>query len=166
MDEIRNQFKSQTLDSLVAGSIQTVGGRVYPDAPATTDLDAFKAVVQSWQGVHVPTYGQPIPGTNSVTQGMGQGAVLAADTDNEVYRIDSIFLNNAGGAPLTAYMKLAACPINASMDGMNNAVLQPMGNALIMGPFFMDSQTALTVAVTDGNANDLEWFVKWSKVVQ
>lgn len=166
MDEIRNQFKSQTLDTLEAGSIQTVGGRVFPDAPATTDLEAFKAVVQSWQGVHAPTYAQPIAGSNAITAGTGQGAVLSASTDNEVYRIDSIFLNNAGAAPITAYLKIGACPINSSMDSHNNAVLQPAGNAMVMGPFFMDSQTALTVAVTDGTAGDLEWFVKWSKVVQ
>jgi len=35
-----------------------------------------------------------------------------------------------------------------------------------MGPFFMDSITSLGVVVTDGTAANLEWFVKWSKIVQ
>jgi hypothetical protein len=166
MGEIRNQFKSQSLDSLAAKSIQTVGGRVFPDAPSVEDLLAFKAVVESWQGVHLPTYGQPIAGSNAVAEGTGQGTMLQAANDNEVYRIDSIFLNNSGGAPLTAVVRLGTAPINSTMDSMNNQVLQPAGNALIMGPFFMDSITSLGVLVTDGTAADLEWFVKWSKIVQ
>jgi hypothetical protein len=166
MDEIRNQFKSQSLDVLAASSIQTVGGRVFPDAPAVDDLLAFKAVVESWQGVHTPTYAQPIAGTNAVTEGTGQGAMLTATNDNEVYRIDSIFLNNTGGAPITAVVRLGTAPINTRMNGMNNQVIQPSENALIMGPFFMDSITSLGAVVTDGTAGDLEWFVKWSKIVQ
>jgi hypothetical protein len=52
------------------------------------------------------------------------------------------------------------------MDSMNNAVLQPTGNAITMGPFFMDSNTPLTVTVIDGTASELEWFVKYSKISQ
>ena len=164
MDEIRNQFKSQSLDSLAAASIQTVGGRVFPDAPAVDDLLAFKAVVDSWQGVHAPTYAQPIAGTNDVAMGTNQGTMLQATNDNEVYRIDSIFLNNSGGSDLTVAVRLGLAPINS--DSMGNADIRPDKNALIMGPFFMDSVTSLGVVVTAGNAVDLEWFVKWSKVVQ
>jgi hypothetical protein len=166
MDEIRNQFKSQTLNTLKASSINTVGGRVFPDAPAITDLEAFKAVVQSWQGVHAPTYGQPIAGTNAVVQGTGQGNILELTNDNEVVRIDAVHINNLGAAPLTAYIRIGDCPINSSMDSFNNAVLQPNGNAIIVGPFFMDSTDALNAVVTDGTANDLEWSLKYSKVVQ
>ncbi len=166
MDEIRNQFKSQTLNSLKASSINTVGGRVFPDAPAITDLEAFKAVVQSWQGVHAPTYGQPIAGTNAVIQGGGQGDILELTDDNEVVRIDAIHINNTGVAPLTAYIRIGDCPLNSSMDSFNNATLQANGNAIIVGPFFMDSTDALNSVVTDGTANDLQWTVKYSKVVQ
>ena len=166
MDEIRNQFKSQSLDTLASKSIQTVGGRVFPDVPAVDDLLAFKAVVESWQGVHLPTYGQPIAGSNAVAEGTGQGTMLQAANDNEVYRIDSVFLNNTGAAPITAVVRLGTAPINTKMDSMNNQVIQPAGNVLIMGPFFMDSITALGAVVTDGTAGDLEWFVKWSKIVQ
>ena len=167
MDEIRNQFKSQTLNTLNASSINTVGGRVFPDAPAITDLEAFKAVVQSWQGVHAPTYAQPIAGTNAVVQGTDRGILLAISDANEMIRIDAVHIANVGGsASLTAYIRLGNCPINSSMDSHNNAVLQPNGNAIIYGPFFMDSNTPLDAVVVDGDRADLEWSVKYSKVVQ
>jgi len=59
---------------------------------------------------------------------------------------------------------LGMAPINS--DSMSNADIRPDKNALIMGPFFMDSLTSLDVVVTAGTAADLEWFVKWSKIVQ
>jgi hypothetical protein len=127
----------------------------------------FQQIVKAFQAVHSLAYGQPIAGTNAVGQGTGQGAMLSTSNDNEVYRIDSIFLNNSGGAaPITAILKLGDAPINSTMDSMNNAVLQPTGNAITMGPFFMDSNTPLTVTVIDGTASELEWFVKYSKISQ
>ena len=127
----------------------------------------FQQIVKAFQSVHSPAYGQSIAGTNAVAQGTGQGSALATSNSNEVYRIDSIFLANTGGAaPITAILKLGDAPINSTMDSMNNAVLQPAGNAITMGPFFMDSNTPLTVAVTAGSEADLEWFVKYSMVGQ
>lgn len=167
MSEIRNQLKSQSLGAVLPSSLLQVGGAIFPDDAAVSNMLDLQQIVKAFQSVHQPAYGQSIAGSNDVAQGTGQGAVLSTSNDNEVYRIDSIFLNNAGGsAPITAYVKLGACTINSSMDSMNNAVLQPAGNAAVMGPFFMDSNTDLSVAVTDGSAGDLEWFVKYSKVSQ
>lgn len=167
MSEIRNQLKSQSLGAVAPSSILQVGGVIFPDDAAVINMLDLQQIVEAFRSVHSPAYGQPIAGTNDVAQGTGQGSVLATANDNEVYRIDSIFLANTGGAaPITAILKLGAAPINSTMDSMNNAVLQPAGNAVTMGPFFMDSNTALTVAVTDGDAADLEWFVKYSMVAQ
>ncbi len=167
MSEIRNQLKSQSLGAVLPSSLLQVGTVIFPDDAAVTDMLDLQQIVQAFQAVHSPAYGQPIAGTNAVAQGTGQGAVLSTSNDNEVYRIDSVFLANTGGAaPITAVVKCGDAPINSSMDSLNNAVLQPTGNAIVNGPFFMDSNTALSIAVTDGDANDLEWFVKYSSVAQ
>lgn len=167
MSEIRNQLKSQSLGTVAPSSLLQVGGEIFPDDAAVSNMLDFQQIVEAFRAVHQPSFGSPIAGSNAVAEGTGQGAVLSTSNDNEVYRIDSIFLNNSGGAaPITAILKLGNAPINSTMDSMNNAVLQPTGNAITMGPFFMDSNTALTIAVTDGAEADLEWFVKYSKVSQ
>jgi len=167
VSEIRNQLKSQSLGAVAPSSLLQVGGQIFPDDSAIGNMLDFQQIVEAFRSVHQPSFGSSIPGTNAVAQGTGQGAVLSTSNDNEVFRIDSIFLNNSGGAaPITAILKLGDAPINSTMDSMNNAVLQPAGNAITMGPFFMDANTPMTIAVTAGAEADLEWFVKYSKVSQ
>lgn len=168
MSEIRNQLKSQSLGNVLPTALLQVGGAIFPDDAAVTNMLDFQQIVKAFQAVHSVAYGQPIAGTNAVAQGTNQAdPMLSTSNDNEVYRIDSVFLANTGGAaPITAIVKLGNAPINSTMDAMNNAVLQPAGNAVVMGPFFMDSNTALSVAVIDGAAADLEWFVKYSMISQ
>jgi len=166
VSEIRNQLKSQSLGVVAPSSLLQVGGQIFPDDAAVGNMLDFQQIVQAFQAVHQPSFGSPIAGSNAVAEGTGQGTMLQASNDNEVYRIDSIFLNNTGGAPITAVVRLATAPINTMMNSMNNQVIGPTENALIMGPFFMDSITSLGAVVTDGTAADLEWFVKYSKVSQ
>jgi len=166
VSEIRNQLKSQSLGNVSPSSLLQVGGEIFPDNAAVGNMLDFQQIVQAFQAVHQPSFGSPIAGSNAVAEGTGSGSLLQASNDNEVYRIDSIFLNNTGGAPITAVVRLGTAPINTRMNSMNNQVIQPTENALVMGPFFMDSITSLDVVVTDGTAADLEWFVKYSKVSQ
>jgi len=166
VSEIRNQLKSQNLGAVKASSLLQVGGEIYPDSAAINNMLDFQQIVDAFRSVHQPSFGSPIAGTNAVAEGTDQGTMLQATNENEVYRIDSIFLNNTGAAPLTAVVRLGTAPINSKMDSMNTQVLQPAGNVLIMGPFFMDTITDLGAVVTDGTAADLEWFVKYSKVSQ
>lgn len=166
MSEIRNQLKSQSLGVVAPSSLLQVGGQIFPDDAAVGNMLDFQQIVQAFQAVHQPSFGSPIAGTNAIAEGTGAGTMLQATNDNQVFRIDSIFLNNSGGAPITAVVRLGTAPINTIMNSMNNQLIQPTENALIMGPFFMDSITSLSVIVTDGTAADLEWFVKYSKVSQ
>jgi len=166
VSEIRNQLKSQSLGVVAPSSLLQVGGQIFPDDAAVGNMLDFQQIVQAFQAVHQPSFGSPIAGTNAIAEGTGAGTMLQATNDNQVFRIDSIFLNNSGGAPITAVVRLGTAPINTIMNSMNNQLIQPTENALIMGPFFMDSITSLSVIVTDGTAADLEWFVKYSKVSQ
>ena len=162
LDEIRNQFKNQSLNVLVPSSIKAVGGRVFPDQPAVVDLEAFKSVVQSWQGVHVPTYGDAIiAGTGGVVSQGGAGELLQA-TANQVYRVQSIHLSNAGGAPIVAEVTLGGAPVTSTTTG----IIGPTESTLILGPFFADLNLQLAVSVVSGTASDLSTKVVYGLAVQ
>ena len=163
MDEIRNQFKNQSLATLVASSIQVVGGRVFPDQPAITDLESFKAVVQSWQGVHVPTYGQPIPASGAAEALTGAG-VLSTATGNVVKRVHAIVLKNTGdSAPIVVGITQAGVSLIALPDG---GVVIPSGSIVIDGPFFVDVNTPISITVTSGTAGELSTSAVVHNVVQ
>ena len=166
MDEIRNQFKSQTLASLVASSIQTVGGRVFPDAPAITDLEAFKAVVESWRGVHVPTYGQPIPQSGGTVSVTGAETVVSA-TGNQVKRVQAIVLKNAGdSAPIVTSLTQGTSPPVSLITLPDGGVCPPESSIIINGPFYVDEDTPIIVGVSSGTAGDLTSSAVVHNVVQ
>lgn len=166
MDEIRNQFKSQTLASLVASSIQTVGGRVFPDAPAVTDLEAFKAVVESWRGVHVPTYGQPIPQSGSTVQTTGADTLISA-TGNQVKRINAITLKNSGdSAPIVTTLTQGTSPPVSLIALPDGGTCPPQSTIIINGPFYVDENTPIIVGVSSGTAGDLTSSAVVHNVVQ
>jgi len=166
MDEIRNQFKSQTLASLVASSIQTVGGRVFPDAPAVTDLEAFKAVVESWRGVHVPTYGQPIPQSGSTVNVTGPDTIVLA-SGNEVKRVHAITLKNAGdSAPITVSLTQGTSPPVTLISLPDGGVCPPQSTIIIERPFYVDENTPIAVGVSSGTAGDLTSSAVVHNVVQ
>ena len=43
VDELRNQLKSQDLSNLLASSVANVGGSVFPDEPASVDIQVFSS---------------------------------------------------------------------------------------------------------------------------
>lgn len=53
------------MDNLTAQNIKQVGGVVFPDRPAKFDLNDFCEIVKAFKDVHLPTYGQEIPGSNA-----------------------------------------------------------------------------------------------------
>lgn len=67
-NDLRNQLKGQTLDAVKPAAFKQVGGVVYPDQTAARNLDDFESIVKSYQAVHLPTFGKPIPqSTNTET---------------------------------------------------------------------------------------------------
>lgn len=100
MTEVRQQLRNQTLTDLTAESIATVGGRIFPDGTAIADLGALLQIVEAWRDVHVPTYGQPIPGTcdTAVHQFENPNTIetVYQPTTGEVAKVQMITLQNAG----------------------------------------------------------------------
>ena len=107
-DELRNLLKSQNISTLKPVNIKAVGGAVFPDVPAADDLNDFDQIVNAWQQVHVPTYGQPIPGT-------GAANFWESNTDNyastnELWSVVAVSITSTAVA-VTGYLNLGGIPI-------------------------------------------------------
>jgi hypothetical protein len=165
-DEIRSQFKSQNLDTLKPSGILQVGGPVFPDQPAIIDLNAFKSVVQSWQGVHAPAYGQPIPTTGATVSVSGAETVVSA-TGNQVKRVEYILLANGGGSDaLTGTVTIGTSPPISLHSLPDGAQVPPNSTIKIDGPFFVDVNLPISVDVSAGTVSDLTTSALVTNIVQ
>ncbi len=166
MDEIRSQFKSQNLNALKPNGILQVGGPVFPDQPAIMDLNSFKSVVQSWQGVHAPAFGQPIPTTGETVSVSGAETVVSA-TGNQVKRVAYILLANAGGSdPIVATVTIGTSPPISLHTLPDGAQIPPTATIKIDGPFFVDANLPIAVGVSSGSAGDLTTSALVNNIVQ
>lgn len=155
MTQVGNQFQSQTLSALLSSSINTVGGRVFPDAGASNDLMALNQVVNAWRSTHAQTYGNALPntGTGYVVNPSDTGTpvdLIAAD-DNEVVLVNSISAENGGGGSITFQLLLGNTLVK--QDTIAATALQGYSDAS-KGLVISKGQT-LTVLVTAGTAADL-----------
>jgi hypothetical protein len=105
MSQVGNQFQSQTLSQLLSSSINTVGGRVFPDAGASNDLMALNQVVNAWRSTHAQTYGNPLPDTGigfAVNPSdTGTPVDLIAPANNEVVLVNAVSTENGGVGNIT-----------------------------------------------------------------
>lgn len=108
--EIRQQLRNQTLEDLLISSINTVGDRIYPDDMAVLDMEALTQIVDSWRSTHAITYGQVLPNTGVIAEGISDGGGLEP-LDNQVIDIIAISLANSGGAPVEVTVSLGDLPI-------------------------------------------------------
>lgn len=109
-EELRELLKSQTLNDVLPNSFQQVGGVVFPDSNAASDLADFVKVVDSFRAVHLPTFGSvPIPNTTKIEELVMSDSTTSVDLvtcgTNEVKEIVAIAVRipadyNTGGATL------------------------------------------------------------------
>ena len=169
MSEIRNQLKSQSLESVVPSTFNTVGGRVFPDSSSLDGQLDLRQIVDAWSAVHAPTYGNPI-GQSSTTVAIAGAAgeaevdVLTA-TKSQVYRVQSIALANGGGAaPVVAKILLGDCPLILDATAAPSSAGEPVLSGT--GPFFVDLNSPLKFAVTSGTGTDATLIVNAIMVSQ
>jgi len=157
MTNVRNQLKSQDLSTLEAASLETVGGRIFPDNTAVPDLRALVEVLDSYRAVHLPTYGQPIPGTSDAQTVTADDPntfkVLIAPTGDTVTRVQVINIINNGSIPAQIDIAL----IDANGAAFVAAVLDVAAGARVNGinlannDLFIDRNTSLEFRVVAGD---------------
>ena len=151
--EIRQQLRNQSLDDLLVSAIQTVGGRIFPDDLAVIDMDALTQVVNTWQRTHVSTYGQVLPNTGLIAEGIADGGGLEAG-NNEVIEIVGISMANAGGAPVEAEVKLGDLVLYGGAIPPTGTTTSSEIGASGMFPLTLSKGLALKFGVTSGTASD------------
>lgn len=97
--EIRQQLRNQKLEDLLPSSLNTVGDRIFPDDMAILDMEALTQIVQAWRATHAVAYGQIIPNSGAISEGIADGGGLEP-LDNQTLDVLAISCDNGGVAPV------------------------------------------------------------------
>lgn len=161
MTEVRNQLKSQDLSTLQATSLSTVGGRVFPDNAAVPDLRALVEVLNGYRAVHVPTYGQPIPGTSDAASHTADAPndwkVLIQPSGETVTEVQLINIFNNGAAPVEVDIGLIDSDGTAYVAAVFtvNPGERVNGMQLTNNTLTLDRNTSLQFRVVTGTFGDV-----------
>ena len=155
MSELGNQLNSQDLDTVLASTFKTVGGRVFPDLRSETGLLDFIAVVNAWRATHAQAYGGVIPDTGTAysvsTSSTDSPVDLVAASNNEVVVVNAISVTNAGGAAPIAY-KLE---LGNTILAIGDAVPSQSTPVALQYAISVSKGQTLTITATSGTASDL-----------
>lgn len=150
MSEIRNQLQTLTGSAIEASQLTQVGGKVFTNAQdAQGD---FMQLVSWWQAIHVPTYGQPIPGTAFTINHAGDGAVYAPGV-NETGVINGLFITNGDPAnPATVTLDIDGVQVHQeatvpSLSGVGVIGLTTPGFTITNGQTLTATITGATSAL-------------------
>jgi hypothetical protein len=164
MSAIRNQLKSQSLDTVIPSAFKQVGGVVFPDTSAVMNLNDLTQIVNSYRSVHAIAYGSPIPNTGTVKTGIENGEGLEP-LDNEAYNVLAISATNGGGAaPLEVEITISDVKMYAGAIPPNQTI--GLGDLPAIFPFTLVKGNALKFTVTSGTATDLTAKVAYNKTCQ
>ena len=155
MSEVSNQFNSQTLSDLLTSSVNTVGGRIFPDRGASQDLLALIQVVNAWRSTHAQTYGNALPdsgvGYAVNPSDTGTPVNLIAAADNEVVLVNAVASENGGSGSITYQILLGDTIVKEHTLASGATTQHPDA---CKGIVCSKGQT-LTILVTSGTAADL-----------
>jgi len=164
MGTIRDQLQNLTGSALEATQLATAGGRVYVSSNAKTAQTDLADVVRFWRSVHVPAYGQPIPGTATTNTGTGDSPILSTST-NQTALINGLSLTNNNAT--------TPADVNLTIDGVAVAVVNvaPSSTSVVVGlagmaPFMLVEPQVLSQVVSGVAAGDVAFNVAYSLTVQ
>ena len=149
--EIRQQLRNQDLDTLQTGTLNTVGGRIFPDDLAVIDLNALNQIVRSWQSTHVQTYGQVLPNSGAIAEGIADGGGLSV-ADNEVLDVVAVSVANAGVSPMEITMGIGDLILFAGAVPPNGTLAS--SDFAQNFPITLSKGLSLKFVVTSGTGSD------------
>ena len=151
MTEIRQQLRNQSLEDLLTTSINTVGGRIFPDDLAVIDMDALNQIVNTWRSTHVSAYGQVLPNSGAIAEGIADGGGLSVG-DNEVVDVVAISCANAGVAPIEITIGIGDLVIYAGAVPPTGSLTSSEIGAIF--PLTLSKGLNLKFVVTSGTSGD------------
>ena len=148
--EIRQQLRNQSLENLLITQTNQVGDRIFPDDMAILDMEALQQIVSAWRATHTATFGQVLPNTGVIAEGIedGQGVSIG---DNEVLEVVAISMANAGGAPINISVQLGDLVLLAGAIPPTGTSSSEISSIL---PLTLSKGLTLKFIVTGGTASD------------
>ena len=156
---VREQLRNQSLADILTSSINTVGDRIFPDDMAVIDMLALEQIVSAWRSTHAQTYGNAIPNTGALTEGIADGGGIEPG-NNEIINVLAISLGNSGGAPVEVSVRLGDLPIVNLAVPPTGATSSELGAIF---PLVLSKGNALKFVVTSGTASDFSAKVATNK---
>ncbi len=148
--EIRQQLRNQSLENLLTSTLNTVGDRIFPDDMAVLDLEALNQIVNSWRSTHAQTYGNVLPNTGAILEGISAGSGINAN-DNEVLEIVAVSMANAGGAPIECNIQLGDLVLQSVAIPPTGTSTSELGNLF---PMTLSKGLTFKFVVTSGSSDD------------
>jgi len=148
--EIRQQLRNQNLESLLISQTNQVGDRIFPDDMAILDMEALTQIVSAWRATHTATFGQVLPNTGAILEGIAAGSGISAG-DNEVIEIVAVSMANAGGAPINISLQLGDLVLFAGAIPPTGTSSSELGSLL---PMTLSKGLTFKFVVTGGTPSD------------
>jgi hypothetical protein len=147
----QNQIKATSINSITPAQILQAGSPIFLGIADKADLHAINTVIDAYQGIHAPIYGNPIPLTGSVVSVDGSETLLAP-SNNEVRRVLAISCENTGGgAPIVFDITLGGMIISSG----NIVAPATVASIQLSNDLYASKNLPLAVAVTSGSAGEL-----------
>lgn len=157
--EIRQQLRNQSLEELLPSSINTVGDRIFPDDMAILDMEALQQIVQAWRSTHAVAYGQVIPNSGAIAEGIADGSGLEP-LDNQVIDVVAVSCANGGATPMEITVGVGDLVIFAGAVPPNGTLTSSEIGAIF--PLTLSKGLALKFNVTSGTGSDFSAKVGYS----
>lgn len=165
MGDIRDQLQTLTGASLKADQISAAGGKAFVSMNATRTQKDLTEVVAFWQGIHVPTYGMPIPGSGKTTTGSDSlPTVLSLNTNETAYVCGLSLINNNS-------TDTASVTISVGNASVWTGDIAAGASAIVVGagqlqPFFLVQGLNIDIAATGTTPGDVAFTCAYGLSVQ
>jgi hypothetical protein len=159
-NRVRDNLKTLTAETVISTQILDASKPIFLSLEAIPDQKSANAIVQFWQSVHAPTYGNTIPNTGVQQEGLSDGDGIEP-ADNEVIAILAVALANTGGAPIEVSVKLGDLPLITTAVAPGGTTTSSELGAIF--PINLSKGNALKFEVVTGTGSDLNAIVQYNK---
>ena len=163
-NRVRDNLKTLTASSVLASQITSASKAIALSLEAIPDQLSANNIVEFFRSVHAPIYGNTIPDSGLVANGIENGQGLEPGT-NECFQVLAIQVTNGGGAaPLEVSITISDVKIFSGAIAPNQTI--GVGDLPAIFPFILSKGNALKFNVTTGAASDMVASVAYNKTVQ
>lgn len=125
--EIANQLNSQNLDTVLASTFGTVGGRTFPDARSSDGLADLRDIVNAYRATHLVAYGNILPSSGvsyAIQPANSTPTDLITPGSQEVIHLNALsFYNESLGVPAEITLSVGDAVVSSQIVVGPNSTL-------------------------------------------